>query len=79
MEFDFIIVGQGIAGSVLSVSLMKEGYTVCVINNSDLSSCSSVAAGIWNPVVFKRLTKSWLADEVVPELNSFYSYAENII
>ncbi len=78
MTYDFIIVGQGLSGSVASLSLMRSGYTVCVINNSSLSSCSSVAAGIWNPVVFKRLTKSWLADDVVPELNEFYGYAEKL-
>lgn len=78
MIYDFIIVGQGLAGSVLSLSLMKSGYTVCVIDKPGMSSCSHAAAGIWNPVVFKRLTKSWLADEVVPELMAFYSYAETL-
>ncbi|MBI3518915.1 MAG: FAD-binding oxidoreductase [Bacteroidetes bacterium] len=73
---DFIIVGQGIAGSVLSLSLVKAGYSVCVINKSNLSVSSKIAAGIWNPVVFKRLTKSWLADELIPELLSFYHYWE---
>ena len=75
-QVDFIIVGQGLAGSVLSLSLIHEGFTVCVIDKTDLSSCSKIAAGIWNPVVFKRLTKSWLADEIVPELISFYETVE---
>lgn len=73
---DFIIVGQGIAGSVLALSLIKSGYTVCVIDKQDLSLSSRIAAGIWNPVVFKRLAKSWLADEVVPELIRFYEFFE---
>lgn len=73
---DFIIVGQGIAGSVISLSLIKAGYSVCVINQPHLSSSSKVAGGIWNPIVFKRLTKSWMADELVPELISFYEYWE---
>lgn len=75
-EFDFIIVGQGIAGSVLAISLIKSGYTICLINQPNLSLSSRVAAGIWNPVVFKRLTKSWLADDLVPELISFYGFFE---
>jgi glycine oxidase len=73
---DFIIVGQGIAGSVLALSLTKAGYNICVINQPSLSNCSRIAAGIWNPIVFKRLTKSWLADSLVPELLSFYKYWE---
>jgi glycine oxidase len=79
MTVDFVVVGQGIAGSVLSLSLIKAGYKVMVINNPQLSSCSSVAAGIWNPVVFKRLTKSWLADDLVPELLEFYHEAEQTL
>ncbi|MBC7695487.1 MAG: FAD-binding oxidoreductase [Burkholderiales bacterium] len=73
---DFIIVGQGLAGSVLALSLIKEGYSVSVINQPHLSSSSRIAAGIWNPIVFKRLTKSWLADDLIPELISFYEYWE---
>ncbi len=75
--FDFLIVGQGIAGSVMAITLIEKGYTVCVIDKPNLSLSSKVAAGIWNPVVFKRLAKSWLADEVVPELEKFYSSFEN--
>lgn len=71
---DFIIVGQGIAGSVLSLSLMAADYNVLVIDAPNLSSSSKIAAGIWNPIVFKRLTKSWLADDLIPELQSFYSF-----
>ena len=74
--YDFIIVGQGLAGSILALTLLKSGFKVFVINHSMLSNCSKVAAGIWNPVVFKRLTKSWLADELVPDLVSFYEFWE---
>ncbi len=73
---DFIIVGQGIAGSVLSLSLIKAGYTILVIDSPNLSTSSKVAAGIWNPIVFKRLTKSWLADDLIPELQAFYGFWE---
>ncbi len=78
MTHDFIIVGQGIAGSVLALSLIKANYSVLVIDEPSLSSCSRVAAGIWNPIVFKRLTKSWLATEVVPELMAFYKDASGL-
>ncbi len=74
--FDYIIVGQGIAGSVLAITLIKAGHRVCVIDKPTLSLSSKVAAGIWNPVVFKRLAKSWLADDVVPELLNFYQTFE---
>jgi len=79
IEKDIIIVGQGIAGSVLALELIKRGKSIIVIDKSELSASSRVAAGIWNPVVFKRLTKSWMIDELTPCLNEFYSSAEKIL
>lgn len=73
---DFMIVGQGLAGSVMALSLIKSGYSVSLIDKPELSSSSKIAGGIWNPVVFKRLTKSWMADELIPELLDFYSLWE---
>lgn len=76
---DFIVVGQGLAGSVLSLKLLKEGYSIKVIDKLELSSCSRVAGGIWNPVVFKRLTKSWMIDELHPVMLQFYKEAEALL
>ena len=78
-SIDYIIVGQGIAGSILSLELLKKSKKILIINDEKLSSSSRVAAGIWNPVVFKRLTKSWLADEVIPELENFYKKTEQLL
>lgn len=77
-SFDFLIVGQGIAGSVLAIQLIENGYSVCVIDKPELSLSSKVAAGIWNPIVFKRLTESWLASALVAELISFYTACETL-
>lgn len=71
-QFDTIIIGQGIAGSVLALSLIENGKSVLVIDDPNLSNSSKASAGVWNPVVFKRLTKSWLADELIDELEVFY-------
>jgi len=72
MKADLVIVGQGIAGTVLAHECLRRGKRIVIIDQPQLSTCSSVAAGIWNPVVFKRLTKSWMADEVLPVMLSFY-------
>lgn len=79
MHTDAIVVGQGIAGTVMALRLQSLGQQVAVIDDVHLSSCSSVAAGIWNPVVFKRLSKSWMADEVLPAMHEFYEGCENIL
>lgn len=73
---DFIIVGRGLAANVLMHRFLHYGISFNVIGNENLSNCSKIAAGIWNPIVFKRLTKSWKAEEVIKELQLFYSYCE---
>lgn len=75
-KFDYIIVGNGIAGAVLSLTLINHGKSVLVIDNPNLSKSSKVAAGLYNPIVFKRLVKSWMADEIFPFAEIFYQKAE---
>lgn len=66
MIVDYLIIGQGIAGTLLAHFLIKEGKTVAIVDNPEKSSSSSVAGGIYNPIVFKRMAKSWKADTLVP-------------
>jgi len=75
---DFIIIGQGLAGSILALELLKHNKSVLVFDNSGLSSCSKVAGGIYNPVVFKRLTQSWMAEKTLPYMFEFFEEAEKL-
>jgi glycine oxidase len=77
MKFDYIIVGNGIAGSVLSYMLLQRKKKILVIDKPSLSSSSQVAAGLYNPIVFKRLAKSWNIDVLLPFADKFYSDAES--
>jgi len=52
---DFIIIGQGLAGSLLAYSLIKRGTSVMVIDNHQAASATQVAAGLINPVTGHRL------------------------
>jgi len=79
MKEDYIIVGQGLAGSVLAYTLMQQGQKVLVIDEEAKTSSSIVAAGLCNPVVFKRLTKSWMIDEVLPLAKEFYLNQEGLL
>ena len=78
-EIDYIIVGQGLAGSVLAHSLMQHKQSVLVIDEEKESTASRIAAGLCNPVVFKRLTKSWMIDEVLPIAKAFYREQESLL
>lgn len=74
---DYIVVGGGISGCVLSYTLMKYGASVLMYDLPDENKSSSVAAGLWNPVVLKRMKKVWKADEMMAELHTVYPDMEN--
>lgn len=76
---DYIIVGQGIAGTVLALTLLGQGKKVLVVNNSHSGSSSKVAAGIFNPVTGKRLAKTWQGDLIFPFLHQFYRQMEQLL
>lgn len=65
----YLIVGQGLAGTLLAFSLLEKGEEVLIADDDKHPSASQVAAGMWNPVTFKRLAASWLAKELLEEMN----------
>lgn len=75
-SFDFLIIGQGIAGTILSYKLIKAGYKVLVADESKKESASKVAAGLYNPIVLKRFSKIWKADELANTASNFYKEFE---
>lgn len=77
--FDYTIVGQGIAGSVLALALASRGLKVMVINEEKANTSSKIAAGLLNPVTGFRKKKAWLADIVYPALHEFYLKQEKVL
>ncbi len=78
-SFDILIVGQGIAGTILSYKLKKAGYSILVVDESKKDSASKVAAGLYNPVVLKRFSKIWKADELSETATTFYKEFESVL
>ncbi len=76
-EFDYIIVGQGIAGSLLAYQLLKANKRVFILNDESISTSSAVAGGIFNPITGKNLDKTWLADTIFPYSKEFYLSLEH--
>ncbi len=76
IKVDYIIVGQGLAGSAVAIQLSKLGKKIVVIDNTDKNISSTVAAGLFNPVTGKKMVKTWLADALFPYLHNFYREAE---
>lgn len=72
LEYDFIILGQGLAGSVLASTLIKRGQRVLVLDNAHSGSSTQVAAGIINPITGHRLNISDHFFDYYPAAKSFY-------
>ncbi len=64
--FDFAVVGQGIAGTLLAYFLKKSGKRVIVIDDNFNGAASKVAAGIVNPITGKNYIQSWRIQEFMP-------------
>jgi glycine oxidase len=75
---DYIIVGQGLAGSCLALQLISRNKRVVVIDRPDANSATRVAAGLFNPITGKNFTKTWLADDLFGYLHEFYQNAEHL-
>ncbi|MGF7215203.1 glycine/D-amino acid oxidase-like deaminating enzyme [Spirosoma lacussanchae] len=77
MTVDFLIVGQGVAGSVLAWTLDQRGCSVLLADDPALPSASGVAAGIVNPLTGRKLVRTWKADELFPFLHQYYTGIED--
>jgi len=67
-----LIVGAGLAGICMARRLHEKNIRFTVID-SGTNQSSLVAAGVINPMVFRRMNKSWRTDEQLPEARAFYT------
>ena len=78
MEVDYIIVGQGLAGSALAMQFIRRGKKILVIDEFSKNNSSRVAAGLFNPVTGKNAVKTWMAEQLFPYLHHYYVEIEQI-
>lgn len=78
-EVDYIIVGQGLAGTLLAHFLMQEGKSVKLIDPGQKGTATQVAAGIINPITGRRYVKSWRVDELIPFAEKTYRSIESLL
>ena len=79
MVFNYLIIGQGLAGTLLGHRLEKAGKTVCYLDHPQQTAASEVAAGIINPITGRRYVKSWRIDDLLPEARSLYAELETLL
>jgi glycine oxidase len=73
---DYLIVGSGLAGISFAEVALKNNKTILVIDNKSQNS-SRVAGGLYNPVILKRFSEVWKAQEQLLLMNDFYNEIEN--
>lgn len=74
-----LVIGQGIAGTLLAWTLQRHGVSVTV-SDGFLPGASSVpAAGIINPVTGKRFVKSWRFETFFPQAQQVYQTLSTIL
>ena len=72
MNYDFLIVGQGITGSIVAIQLKKNLKKIKLIDNGNHNSSSKVATGIVQPISLKRCNLSWRGREFYEFSDTFY-------
>jgi glycine oxidase len=73
---DYLIIGSGLAGIAFSETALKNEKTIFVMDNSSQNS-SKIAGGLYNPVILKRFSEVWKAQEQLVLMDSFYTTIEN--
>lgn len=76
MTLDYLIIGQGICGTMLSWNLMRAGKTVMVVDEDKPFTASKVASGVINPVTGRRIVRTWEIDTIMPFAVAAYQELE---
>ena len=69
---DFIVVGQGLAGTLIALELEKRGRRVLVVDEGG-PAASRAAAGVLNPVTGMRIVKTLGVDDLLPAAERVYA------
>ena len=73
---DYIIVGCGLAGIAFAELALQNNKSIVVFDNGSQSS-STIAGGLYNPVILKRFSEVWQAQEQLDLMLGFYRNIEN--
>lgn len=72
MNTDFLIVGQGLAGSLIAWQLMQRNQRVLVVDRDEAETSSKVAAGLVTPITGSRFGIAGDLKTTLPFAKKFY-------
>lgn len=73
---DYIIVGFGLSGASLA-HYLEDSSNTFVVFDDESQRASLVAGGLYNPVVLKKFTLAWNAEDQLEKARGFYTALEN--
>lgn len=78
-ETEILILGQGLAGSLLSFELLSRGQKVLVVDDGNPQAASRVAAGLMSPVTGQRTALAWRAEAQLACASDSYRRLESAL
>jgi glycine/D-amino acid oxidase-like deaminating enzyme len=79
MHFDALIIGQGMAGTLLSHELLRNGKSVLVLDHKNKNNTSLVASAVLNPLVGKHWTIAKDAAALIPSAVATYQQLNQLL
>ena len=73
---DYIVVGQGLAGTCLAHHLTDRKQRIVIIDQQTDNSSSKVAAGLYNPITGRKMVLTWQARTLFDYAEKFYRDCE---
>lgn len=75
-KYDYAIVGQGLAGTLLAWCLRRRGKRIVFLDRDEATTASKIAAGLINPITGQRTCLSWRLHDFLPFARTFYRSVE---
>lgn len=79
MPAPLLIVGQGVAGTLLAWECERAGIEFEIADAGHAGAASRVGAGIVNPITGQRIVKSWRVDDLIGPAESTYRRLEDAL
>ena len=78
MKVDYLIIGQGLAGSAIAMALLEKGVSVMVLDKEKSNSATRVAAGLVTALAGKGMNPSWRQEGYLPQAMEYYRKLEKL-
>lgn len=75
-DFEFVVVGQGLAGTAVAWQLRRRRRRFLVLDRADPGAASRVAAGLITPYTGRRVARTWNLDHCFNIATGFYGSSE---